>query len=103
MVKAFLKQPSVTDEDVSQSLGQVRRVMQTSHKLYVRFVRRMLHSGEIAPPYPFEGGDMTDEVLIRARQGMDEILSLPPHHIDKDTVDRVFREVPGLLPRLKDL
>ncbi len=103
MVKTFLKQPSVTDADVSQSLEQVRRVMQTSHKLYVRFVRRMLHSGEIAPPYPFEGGDMTDEVLVRARQGMNEILSLPPHHIDEDTVERVFREVPGLLLRLKDL
>ncbi|MFQ5826041.1 MAG: trimethylamine methyltransferase family protein [Dehalococcoidia bacterium] len=103
MVKAFLRQPSVTDTEISESLEQVRRVMGTSHKLYVRFVRRRLHSGEIAPPYPFEGKDMADEVLVRARQRMEEILSLPPRHIDKETVDRVFREVPGLLSRLKDL
>ena len=53
-------------------------------------------------PYPFEGKDMADEVLIRARQRMEETISLPRHHIDKETVDRVFREVPELLSRLKN-
>ena len=52
MVKAFLKQPSVTEAEVSESLEQVRRVMGTSHKLFVRFVRSKLRSGQIAPPLP---------------------------------------------------
>jgi len=102
MVKRFVKQPAVTDDRISECLEQVRRVMGTSHKLYVRFVRSALRSGEIAPPYPFEGKDMTDETLLRARERLIEILSRPPQHIDKVIMDDVFRQVPNLLTRLKD-
>jgi len=102
MVKRFVRQPTVTADRISESLEQIRRVMGTSHKLYVRFVRSMLHSGEIAPPYPFEGKDMVDETLFRARERMEEILSLPPPHIARGVVDKVFQEVPGLLTRLRN-
>ncbi len=102
MVKRLMRQPTVTAADISESLEQVRSVMATSHKLYVRFVRRALRSGEIAPPYPFEGKDMVDETLLQARERMAEILSLPPHRIDKSTEDKVFQEVPGLLTRLRE-
>ncbi len=102
MVKRFVRQPTVSTEGISESLEQIRRVMGTSHKLYVRFVRRALRSGEITPPYPFEGEGMSDEVLLRAREQMEEILSLPPHHIAREIVDKVFQEVPGLLTRLRN-
>jgi trimethylamine--corrinoid protein Co-methyltransferase len=102
MVKRFVKQPMVTADRISESLEQVRRVMGTSHKLYVRFVRSMLRSGEITPSYPFESKGMVDETLLRAQKQMDEVLSLPPHHIDKMTIDKVFQQVPGLLTRLRD-
>ncbi len=102
MVKRFVEQPTITDDKVSECLEQVRRVMGTSHKLYVRFVRRALHAGEIAPPYPFESKDMVDETLFRAQERMEEVLALPPCHIDKMTLDRVFQQVPGLLTRLRD-
>jgi len=49
MMKRFVRQPIVTVDRVSESLGQIRRVMGTSHKLYVRFVRSALRSEEIAP------------------------------------------------------
>jgi len=102
MVKRFVRQPMVTADRVSESLEQIRRVMGTSHKLYVRFVRSALRSGEIAPPYPFESKDMVDETLLRAREQMEAMLSLPPCHIDRVTIDRAFQQVPGLLTRLKD-
>ncbi|MFC2006255.1 trimethylamine methyltransferase family protein [Chloroflexota bacterium] len=102
MMKRFVKQPVVTAEGVSECLEQIRRVMRTSHKLYVRFVRSALHSGEIAPPYPFDGGDMVDETLLRARERMEEILAMPPRHIDGATIEKVFQQIPGLLTRLKD-
>jgi trimethylamine--corrinoid protein Co-methyltransferase len=102
MMKRFVRQPIVTEEGISECLGQVRKVMGTSHKLYVRFVRTALRTGQIAPSYPFECKDMTDETLAQARARMDEILSMPPPHIDKNTVDRVFQQVPGLLTRLKN-
>jgi trimethylamine--corrinoid protein Co-methyltransferase len=102
MVKRFVKQPTITADTVSECLEQVRRVMASSHKLYVRFVRRALHSGEIAPPYPFQGKDMVDETLLQARERMEEVLSRPPRHIDKASIDQIFQQVPGLLTRLKD-
>lgn len=102
MVKRFVKQPTVTTDRVSECLEQVRRVMGSSHKLYVRFVRSALRSGEITPPYPFEGKGMVDETLLRARERMEEVLSMPPRHIDRASIDRVFQQVPGLLTRLKD-
>lgn len=102
MVKRFVKAPQVTDDGIAECLGQIRRVMGTPHKLYVRFVRRALRSGEIAPPYPFEGKDMVDATLLRARQRMEEILLSQPHHIDEETVDRLYQDVPGLLTRLRE-
>lgn len=102
MVKRFVRQPVVTAGGISECLEQIRRVMGTSHKLYVRFVRSALRRGEIAPPYPFEGKDMIDETLLRARVRTEEILSLPPPHINKSVADKVFQQVPGLLPRLKN-
>ncbi len=102
MVKRFVRQPVVTTDRISESLEQIRKVMGTSHKLYTRFVRSMLRSGEIAPPYPFEGKDMVDGTLLRARERMEEILSLPPSHIPRPVVDKVFQQVPGLLVRLRN-
>jgi len=102
MAKTFVKRPAVSPAEISESLEQIRKVMGTSHKLHVRFVRRKLHRGEIAPPYPFEGKDVADEVLIRAQERMEELLALPVRHIDEDIVDRVFQEVPGILSRLRD-
>jgi trimethylamine--corrinoid protein Co-methyltransferase len=102
IVKRFMQQPMFTNNTVPELLGQIRRVMNSSHKLFTRFVRGALHSGEISPPYPFEGKDMADEVLFRAHERMKEVLSLPPRHIDKHIVDQVFQHVPGLLVRLKN-
>jgi trimethylamine--corrinoid protein Co-methyltransferase len=103
MVKRFLRQPEVSEASLADCLEQVRKVMATSHKLYVRFVRRALRSGEITPPYPFEGKGQTDETLVLAKQRLDKLLSLPAAHLDQNILDSIFQEVPGLLPRLRNL
>ncbi|MFC1958151.1 trimethylamine methyltransferase family protein [Chloroflexota bacterium] len=101
-VKILARQPSFTDDTIQEILGQVRRVMNSSTKLFTRFARSALRSGEIAPSYPFEGKDMTDEALIQALERTNDILSLPPKQIEKHTVEQVFQQVPGLLTRLKN-
>jgi hypothetical protein len=63
-------------------------------------MRPKLRAGEIAPPYPFESKDMDDEVLLKASQRMQELLSLPVEHLSGDITNRIYNEVPGLLPRL---
>lgn len=102
IVKRLVKQPAFNDNTVPEVLGQIRRVMNSSHRLFTRFVRSALRSGEIAPTYPFEGKDMTDEALLRALERTNEILSLPPHHVETHTVEQVFQQIPGLLTRLKN-
>jgi trimethylamine--corrinoid protein Co-methyltransferase len=101
MVTRIMKQPAFTDSAVPEILGQIRRVMGSPYKLFTRFTRSALRSGEIAPPYPFEGTNMTDGALFRAHERMNEILSLPPRQIEKHIVDQVFQQIPGLLTRLK--
>ena len=101
MLKNLLEQPVVSDNEVSESLEQVKRVMGTSHKLYVRFVRRALHSGELSPPYPFESKGLADETLLRAKERLDEIMALPRRHIDEAIVAEIYQKVPGLLPGLR--
>ena len=102
MIKRFVRQPMVTADRISESLKQIRSVMDTSDKLYILFVRRAIRSGEVTPPYPFEGKGMVDETLFWAQKRMEEILSLPSPHIAKQVVDKVFQEVPGLLKRLRN-
>jgi len=101
MLKDLLEQPVVSDNEVSESLEQVKRVMGTSHKLYVRFVRRALHSGELSPPYPFESKGLADETLLRAKERLDKIMALPRRHIDEAIVAEIYQKVPGLLPGLR--
>jgi len=101
MIKRQARQPVFTDSTIPEVLEQTRRVMNSSTKLFTRFVRSALRSGEIAPPYQFESRDMADETLFRAQERLNEILSLPPNHIEKEIVEKVFEQIPGLLKKLK--
>jgi trimethylamine--corrinoid protein Co-methyltransferase len=101
MMKFFLKQPEVNKEEIDISLDQIRRVMSASNKLFVRYARKKLHAGEIAPPYPFESKDMSDRVLLEAYNRMQELLSLPVEHLSREITEMIFNRVPGISPRLK--
>ncbi len=100
MVKSLLRAPKVDEVEVAASLEQIRQVMTTPNKLFVRYIRPKLRSGEVTLPYPFEGDKVTDDVFIRAHERMQELLKRPVEHIPPETSERIFREVPGLLPRL---
>jgi trimethylamine--corrinoid protein Co-methyltransferase len=102
IIKGLAKQPVFTDSIIPEILGQTRRVMNSPTKLFTRFARSALHSGEIAPSYQFESRDMADETLFRAQEKLNEILSLPANHIEKELVENVFQQIPGLLKKLKN-
>ena len=99
-VKSLLRAPKVDESEVSTSLEQIRQVMATSQKLFVRYIRPKLRSGEVTLPYAFEGDKTRDEVFIRAHERMQELLQRPVEHIPPEISERIFREVPGILPRL---
>ena len=100
MIKFFLKPPRINETEVAESLKQIREVVATPQKLYISYIRKVMRSGEISMPYPFEGDGERDEVIALAYKRMQELLATPVEHIDQDTTSRIFQEIPGLLPRL---
>jgi len=100
MIKFFLRPPRIDEQEISDTLKQIREVMGTSQKLYIRHIRHMLRSGQLSLPYPFESEDLEDNVLALAHKRMEELLSQPVEHIDPAITGGVFREIPGILPRL---
>jgi len=100
MIKFFLRPPQVSQAELDDTLKQIREVVATKQKLYVRYIRPLMRSGQLSMPYPFEGDRETDNVLALAYERMNELLSQPVEHIDPDTTSRIFREIPGILPRL---
>ncbi|MCL0029859.1 trimethylamine methyltransferase family protein [Dehalococcoidia bacterium] len=100
MIKFFLRQPRVSQAEIDDTLKQVREVVATPQKLYIRYIRPMLRSGQLSMPYPFEGDGETDNVLALAYERMKQLLSQPVEYIDPATTSRIFQEIPGILPRL---
>jgi len=100
MIKFFLRPPRISQAEIDDTLKQVREVVATPQKLYIRYIRPMLRSGQLSMPYPFEGDEETDNVLALAYERMKQLLSQPVEHIDPATTSRIFQEIPGILPRL---
>ena len=102
IIKEFASQPIFTESTIPEVLQQTRRVITSPTKLFTRFVRSALRSGGISLPYQFRSKDMPDETLFRAQEKLDEILSLPPNHMEKQVVEQVFQQIPGLLTKLNN-
>ena len=100
MIKFFLRQPNINNTEIDDVLKQLREVVATNDKLYVRYIRPMLRSGQLSMPYPFEGEGEKDSAMALAYYTMNELLKKPVEHVDQKTTNKVFQEVPGILPRL---
>ncbi len=99
-IKFFLRQLTISQDDIDGILKQIREVVATSQKLYISYIRSMLRSGKLSMPYPFEGDGEKDDVMTLAYKIMNELLAKPVDHIDRTTASRIFNEIPGVLPRL---
>ncbi|MGB2854027.1 MAG: trimethylamine methyltransferase family protein, partial [Dehalococcoidia bacterium] len=100
MIKFFLRPPRIDETQIAEILKQIREVVATPQKMYIRYIRPVMRSGEISAPYPFEGDGESDNVFALAYERMNELLAKPVEHIDPATTSRIFHEIPGLLPRL---
>ncbi len=100
MIKFFLNQPHIEQADLEQIEQQIKEVTATPQKLFIRHLRPVMRSGQISPVYPFEEDGNSDSVLALAHKRMKELLAKPVEHIDEATTTKIFREIPGLLPRL---
>ena len=100
MIKFFLKPALIGEKEIAETLKQIREVVATPQKMYIRHIRSVMRSGEISSPYPFEGDLANDNVFALAYERMNELLAKPVEHIDSVTTSKIFQEIPGLLPRL---
>ena len=100
-VKHGLRDPKVSPSEMDDVLKMVKKVMASSHRLYARHARKAMHSGDISSPYRFETKGMEDKVIENALNYMAELEARPADHIDSAVQDRIFAEVPGILPQLK--
>jgi len=100
MIKFFLKPPQINETETAEALKQIRAVVATPQKLYIKYIRPLMRSGKLSMPYPFEGDGETDNVFALAYERMNQLLSQPVEHIDPGTTSRIFQEIPGILPRL---
>jgi trimethylamine--corrinoid protein Co-methyltransferase len=100
-VKHCLREPIVSPERLDEMLGTVRKVMSSGNRLYARHARKPIKAGEISSPYLFESKDHQDRVIEKALDRLAEIDAAPAPNLDKETVDRIYEEVPGILERLR--
>ncbi|MDY6893286.1 MAG: trimethylamine methyltransferase family protein, partial [Chloroflexota bacterium] len=100
MIKFFLRPPRISEADIEEILKQVREVVTTPQKLYISYIRKVMRSGELSKAYPFEGDGEGDNVFALAYERMNELLATPVEHIDQAATAKIFRDIPGLLPRL---
>lgn len=100
-VKHCLREPKITQDVLEEMNKMVKKVMGTSHRLFTRHVRKALHAGDVATPYRFEAKGMEDKVLEKALDYLAELEAMPAPHLEQGIVERIFQEIPGLLPGIE--
>ena len=90
MIKFFLTPARMDEEEVAKVLKQVREVAATPQKLYIRYIRPVMRTGEISSPYPFESDGEADDVFYLAYERMQELLARPVENIDEATTAMIF-------------
>ena len=102
-IKQCLREPKMDPLIVDNMLLTVKKVMASPYRLYARHIRKAMHTGEVSSPYRFETKGLEDRVLENALDYMTELEREPAPHLDQVTVDRIFKEIPGILPGLKQV
>jgi trimethylamine--corrinoid protein Co-methyltransferase len=100
-IKHCLREPKVDGFTVGEALKMVKKVMASPYRLYARHARKAMHSGDISDPYRFEAKGLEDKVLENAMVYMNQLETEPAPRLDQKTVHRIFDEIPGLLPGLR--
>ena len=100
-IKHCLREPKVNPGAIEDTLKTVKKVMASPYRLYARHVRKAMHAGDVSNPYRFESKGLEDKVLQNALEYMHQLEQKPAVHLEHAIVDRIFKEVPGLLPGLK--
>lgn len=100
-IKQSLRNPDISEQTTAETLKMVRKVMNSTNRLYARHARKAIHSGTVSDPYLFSDNTAEDNVIAHALAELARIESRPAQHIPGDIQEMIFEQIPGLLPELK--
>ena len=103
LAKHCMRPAGIDENTAAEAVEIVRKVMATSHKLFTRHTRKPMRAGDISQPYRFEAKDAEDRVLEKAVLHLQELEARPPKHLEAGIIEKIYQEIPGLLPRLKQI
>ena len=100
-VKHCLRAPKVNAAEADAAVAMVKKVMNTSHRLFARHARKAIHAKDVSEPFAFGAKDQQDRVVELALAELDRIDNQPAAHLPETMVTEIFETVPGILPKLK--
>jgi trimethylamine--corrinoid protein Co-methyltransferase len=100
-IKHCLREPKVTPPLGEEMLRMVKKVMGSPHRLFTRHVRKALHAGDVSSPYRFETKGLEDKVLENALDYMAKLEAAQAPYLNPGTREQIFKEIPGLLPGVR--
>jgi trimethylamine--corrinoid protein Co-methyltransferase len=100
-IKHCLREPNVNPLAIEDMLKTVKKVMASPYRLYARHVRKAMHAGEVSSPYRFEAKGLEDKVLENALEYMNRVEQQPAVHLEPAIIEKIFKEISGILPNLK--
>ena len=99
-VKHMLRSPIVDEGAAESAVTMVDEVMNTSHKLYARYVRKGIRNGTVFKAYPFETKEEEDLAVLKAHQRYLELIETPPCYMEADLVTEIYEEIDGIVDRI---
>ena len=100
-VKQVLRQPQFDQKNIERMITEIQHTTTSSTKLFARYIRKARREGKVSRPYPFETTEAKDEVMVKAQQQLEEIMSGPEKKPDETCLETVFKIIPGLLGKDK--
>jgi trimethylamine--corrinoid protein Co-methyltransferase len=97
LVKSILRPVAFEEAHAEAAVAEIRKVMQSSTRLFARHIRKQIRRGVVSDPYPLAGDGKQDEVLLRACKQLEEVRNTPGEPLPDDVINKIHAEIPGLV------
>jgi len=99
IVREILRKPGFGENEAANAVKEVRKVMDSSSRLFARYIRKAMREGKVSAPYPFESADGGDEVMKNAHGRLAEIMRSRGERLSDEVWDNIAGSLPTALPR----
>lgn len=97
IVKNIIRPPVFGKEELEDVKSQLTKVMESGSRIFARYIRKAMRRGVVSPPYAFETHEEKDAVFEKAYERLNSILHSEPEILEKERIEKIYNEVPGLL------